>query len=98
MKDNKHIQNFNEHQENLNTSDIVDSYSVIGRWTEPNGNEEWDVIHQGPISYDEALKIAQQAGRTWDENVPSDRKNLSHREIPIKYNNLQKMLKDQGYV
>lgn len=31
MKDNKHIKSFNEHQENLNMSDVSDSYSVIGR-------------------------------------------------------------------
>jgi len=28
MKDNKHIQSFNEHQENLNISDVSDSYST----------------------------------------------------------------------
>lgn len=27
MKDNKHIQSFNEHQENLNISDVSESYS-----------------------------------------------------------------------
>jgi hypothetical protein len=26
MKDNKHIQSFNEHQENLNISDVSDSF------------------------------------------------------------------------
>ena len=30
MKDNKHIQSFNEHQENLNISDVSDSNSVSG--------------------------------------------------------------------
>lgn len=24
------------------------SYSVICKWTEPNGEEEWDIIHKGP--------------------------------------------------
>jgi hypothetical protein len=28
MKDNKHIQSFNEHQENLNISDVRSSYSI----------------------------------------------------------------------
>ena len=70
-------------------------YSVIGRWTEPDGTEEWDIIHNGPLTYDEALKIAVKAGRTWDENVPSDRKNLPHREIPIKFEKLQKMIEEE---
>jgi hypothetical protein len=30
MKDNKHIQSFNEHQENLNISDVSDSELNIG--------------------------------------------------------------------
>ena len=29
MKDNKHIQSFNEHQENLNISDVSDSYLTL---------------------------------------------------------------------
>jgi hypothetical protein len=29
MKDNKHIQSFNEHQENLNISDVSGSYSDL---------------------------------------------------------------------
>jgi hypothetical protein len=95
MKGNKHIQSLNEHQENLNISDVSDSYSVIGRWTEPDGTEEWDVIHNGPLTYDEALKIAAKAGRTWDESVPSDRKNLPHREIPIRFEKLQKMIEEE---
>jgi len=76
----------------LNIPDVSDSYSVIGRWTEPDGIEEWDVIHNGPLTYDEALKIAVTAGRTWDENVPSNMKNLPHREIPIRFEKLQKMI------
>jgi hypothetical protein len=71
---------------------ISDCYSVIGRWTESDGTEEWDVIHNGPLTYEEALEIATKASRTWDENVPSDRKNLPHKEIPIKYETLQEML------
>ena len=91
----QNLPSFNEHQENLNISDVSDSYSVIGRWTEPDGTEEWDVIHNGPLTYDEALKIAAKAGRTWDESVPSDRKNLPHREIPIRFEKLQKMIEEE---
>jgi hypothetical protein len=39
MKDNKHIQNFNRHQENLNISDAISSkkdYIIIGE----NDSEE----------------------------------------------------------
>ena len=82
-------------EKELRISDVSDSYSVIGRWTEPDGTEEWDVIHNGPLTYDEALKVAVAAGRTWDENVPSDRKNLPHREIPIKFEKLQKMIEEE---
>ena len=71
---------------------ISDCYSVIGMWTELNGTEEWDVINMGPLTYEEALKVATQAGKIWDENVPSDGKNLPHKEIPIKYETLQEML------
>ena len=31
MKDNKHIQSFNEHQENLNISDVRSSKKTIGQ-------------------------------------------------------------------
>ena len=90
-----HLKRFNESDENLNISDVSNSYSVIGIWTEPDGTEEWDVIHNGPLTYDEALKVAVAAGRTWDENVPSDRKNLPHREIPIRFEKLQKMIEEE---
>ena len=33
MKGNKHIQSFNEHQENLNISDVSDSYSTDDEMT-----------------------------------------------------------------
>ena len=29
MKDNKHIQSFNEHQENLNISDVIQTLSLL---------------------------------------------------------------------
>ena len=95
----KHIQSFKEHRENLNSetssSTSDDRYSVIGRWTEPDGTEEWDVIHNGPLTYDEALKVAVDAGRAWDKNIPSDRKNIPHREIPIRFEKLQKMIEEE---
>ena len=91
-----YLKEFNDTDENLNISDVSDSYSVIGIWTEPDGTEEWDVIHTGPLTYDEALKIAVAAGRTWDENVPSDMKNLPHREIPIRFEKLQKMIEERS--
>jgi hypothetical protein len=35
MKDNKHIQSFNEHQENLNISDVSGSfYGIDDKWIE----------------------------------------------------------------
>ncbi|HPC09572.1 MAG TPA: hypothetical protein PLN85_00660 [archaeon] len=95
MKSSNNVKSFNEFNESLNISDVSDSYSVIGRWTEPDGTEEWDVIHKGPLTYDEALKVAVADGRTWDENVPSDRKNLPHREIPIRFEKLQKMIEEE---
>ena len=72
-----------------------DSYSVIGRWTEPDGKEDWDVIHKGPISYDEAVQIARDTGKRWRENASPEYKNLPHSEIPIKYEALQKMIKSE---
>ncbi len=33
MKDKRHIQSFNEHQENLNISDVSDSYSTDDEMT-----------------------------------------------------------------
>ncbi len=103
MKYLKHIKSFNESTENLNSelskntslSIPDDSYSVIGRWTELDGREEWDVIHNGPLTYDEALEIAAKAGRTWDDNVTSNSKNIPHREIPIRFEKLQKMIEEE---
>lgn len=44
------------------------------------------------ISYDDALKIATDASIKWLDNASLEYKNLSHHEIPIKYDDLQKML------
>jgi hypothetical protein len=73
-----------------------ESYAVIGEWTESDGTEKWDVIHSGPISYEEALKIAHLATKTWNEHVSHDRKHLPHSESPIKYELLLKKLKNSN--
>ena len=70
------------------------NYAVICRWIEPDGTKEWDVIHNGPLSYTEALDIAAKARITWDKTVPIERKDLFHTEIPIKFDLLQQMLKE----
>lgn len=67
-------------------------YSVIGKWTENDGVEKWDIINVGPLTYDDALKIATNAGKTWDDNVLNDNKNVQHKEIVMKYESLQKMI------
>lgn len=71
-----------------------ESYAVIGEWTKSDGTEKWDVIHSGPISYEEALEIAHLATQTWNEHVSHDRKHLPHSESPIKYELLLKKLED----
>jgi len=96
MEEDKNLeQNLDNVNGKLHISDVGDSYSVIGKWTKLDGTEEWDVIHNGPLTYDDALKISVKAGRIWDENVPDDRKNLSHREIPIRFEKLQKMIEEE---
>ncbi len=70
-------------------------YAVIGRWTELDGREEWDIIHNGPLTYDESLKIAVEAGKTWEKNACDEYKKISHREIPIRYEKLQSMLEEE---
>jgi hypothetical protein len=71
------------------------NFSVIGKWTESDGTEDWDVIHNGPITYNESLKIAELANISWNKNVPIDRKNLQHSEIPIRFEKLQKMIEEE---
>jgi hypothetical protein len=39
MKDNRHIQSFNEHQENLNISDVSDSDFIEHDLEDENGNK-----------------------------------------------------------
>jgi len=60
----------------------------------PDGSEEWGVIHNSPLSYTEALDIAIKARIKWNKNVPIERKDLFHTEIPIKFDLLQQMLKE----
>lgn len=69
-------------------------YAVIGVWIETDGSKEWDIIHIGPLSYEEALKIATNANKTWKENVSSEYISLPHSEIPVKYTTLHSILKD----
>lgn len=73
-----------------------DRYSVIQKWTEPDGVEAWNVISYGPFTYDEALKVASNAGRHWKENVTEKYRSLPHSEIPIEYNKLQNILINEG--
>ena len=46
MKDNKHTQSFNEHQENLNISDVIKSLTleditnIVGAFSDLNVTEE----------------------------------------------------------
>lgn len=50
MKDNKHIKSFNEHQENLNISDVSDSYekSIINNFSKKKKEykESEDVMNE----------------------------------------------------
>lgn len=72
------------------------NYSVIGKWKELDGSEEWDVIHKGPLSYEEALKIASDASESWSKNVYREYKNVWHQEIPVECSTLEKMLEDES--
>ena len=73
-------------------------YSVIGKWTEIDGNEEWEVLHNGPITHEEAVEIAAKAFIFWETNVTPERKHLPHTEIILPYKALQKKLRDEGYI
>ena len=43
MKNNKHIQSFNEHQENLNISDVMKSLSVEEQEMIEKGKSHWSL-------------------------------------------------------
>jgi hypothetical protein len=54
MKDLKHIKRFNEHQENLNISDVSDSkFGMIG----PDMDEIMDGINFINQNYDDSVKL-----------------------------------------
>ena len=61
MKDNKHIQSFNEHQENLNISDVSDS----------------DLITQIKKYKDELLQDLEEMVYTSEQPIPDSFFNLS---------------------
>jgi hypothetical protein len=67
-------------------------YAVIGRWEEVDGTEEWDVLHEGPLTYEEALKIAELASKAWDER--EEGKGILHREVIISCEKLQNMIEE----
>jgi len=69
-------------------------YSVISKWVEPDGTEQWDVVHNGHVSYDEALEISKLASKTWDRSEKG--RGIPHREIPIKFEKLQKMIEEEN--
>ena len=73
----------------------IKEYVVIGKWVEPDGREEWEIINNNPQTYEEALKIAVKAGRMWEKQASPEYKNLSHEEIPIKWDTLQEMLRKE---
>jgi hypothetical protein len=64
MKDNKHIQKFNEHQENLNISDVSDSV---------NNKVVYIVIDQDMHSYEAILGIYDTFEKAMNCNAWSNR-------------------------
>lgn len=71
-----------------------DSYGVIGKWEE-DGREEWDVLHHGPITYEEALEVAKRAGHTWDNDSNQKFKHIPHQEIVISFPALQEKINNE---
>ncbi len=81
-------------------------YGVIITWVEnvrymgdsPNSNptEEWDIIHKGPLSWEEAEKVKMDVMKGYGK-LPSDLKKLriinNEKPIIIEYNKLQLKLK-----
>jgi hypothetical protein len=63
MKDLKHIESFNEHQENLNISDVSDSFSrkqlkdVATKFAEWILNKDWEMTD---LSDDKKMKTTSQ--------------------------------------
>ena len=70
-------------------------YSVIGKWVEPDGSEQWDVLSNEPLLYEDALKISTNAGKSWENNCSEEYKNLQHEEIIVSFEELQKILDEE---
>ncbi len=85
----KIMKTFEEHSENKK------EWSVIGKWVE-NGNDEWDIVATGPLTYDEAEIARDAAGYTWDKNAPKNAPKIPHSEVIIKYDKLQKMIQEEN--
>jgi len=51
------------------SSDISSDWAVIGKWVELNVEHEWDIIHRGPLTYEEALEIKINACNKWNKNA-----------------------------
>ncbi len=62
MKDNKHIQSFNEHQENLNISDVSDSRLHESK-SEKNIVDKFFKIFGLDISDDGIVKVSNKMGK-----------------------------------
>lgn len=73
-------------------------YSVIGEWTERDGTTDWEVIYEGPVSYEKGLEIAEKASETWNELSPASSIGLPHKESVIPYGELQKRLIKEGHI
>ena len=57
MKDNKHIQSFNEHGENLNSELSKDTSSSISDISESNKNEYFDVKYILELVRDKTITL-----------------------------------------
>ena len=58
-------------------------YTLIGKWTEKDGKEEWDVLLPKPVTREEAEQWKIKMSAEWNKNeteLPEDRR-LPHREI-----------------
>jgi len=90
----KIMRTFEEHSNNKK------EWSVICKWVENKKDEwdinEWDIIANGPLTYDEATEIAKNAGYTWDKNAPKNEPKITHTEVIIKYDKLQKMIQEEN--
>ena len=74
------------------SNDTNSNWAVIGKWIEPNDGPEWDIIHSGPLTYEKALEIKINASNDWNKNASEEYKNITHEEVIISYDLLQKML------